>query len=140
MRPSPSIAPALPDDVDVYLVLLDDDGRLGRAWRETSEERTDRETVITDLVDGQYSDPARVVAFNTAERWSRDVSEELADEIARRCGMDGFDVPPSLEGFVDRARISTAGATAFAAEGARLAHVQIRVLPADQRQNRTHQP
>ena len=42
------------------------------------------------------------MAFNTAERWSRDLSEDIADEIARRCAMDGFDGPPFLEGFVDR--------------------------------------
>jgi hypothetical protein len=36
----PSIAPSSPDDVDVYLVLDDFDERLGRAWRETDEERT----------------------------------------------------------------------------------------------------
>ena len=102
MRRSPSIAPALPDDVDIYLVLDDFGERLGRAWREAGEERTGRRTVITDLVDGQYSDPARVVAFNTAEGWSRDVSEEVANEIAQRSAMDGFDIPPSLEGFVDR--------------------------------------
>jgi hypothetical protein len=74
MRRSPSIAPASPDDRDTYLVLDDFGERLGRAWRETGEERTDRETVISDLIDGQYSNPARVIAFNTAERWSRDVS------------------------------------------------------------------
>jgi hypothetical protein len=102
MPRSPSIAPVLPDDVDVYLVLDDLGERLGRAWRETTEERTNREIVVTDLIDGQYSEPARVVAFNTAEGWSRDVSEELADEIVRRCARDGFDVPPFLEGFVDR--------------------------------------
>jgi hypothetical protein len=67
MPRSPSIAPALPDDVGVYLVLDDFGERLGRAWRKTTEERTNRETVVTDLIDGQYSDPARVVAFNTAE-------------------------------------------------------------------------
>jgi len=66
MRPSPSIFPALPDDRDVYLVLDDFGERLGRAWRETDEERTDRATVFMDLIDGQYSNPARVVAFNTA--------------------------------------------------------------------------
>ena len=70
-------------------------------WPETDDE-DDRETLIRDLLDGQYGDPVRIVSFNTAEGWSRDVSEELADEIARRCGMDGFDVPPSLEAFVDR--------------------------------------
>ena len=102
MRRPPSIAPALPDDVNVYLVLDDFGGRLGRAWREIDEERSDRRTLLTDLIDGQYSDPARVVVFNTAEGWSRDVSQELADEVAERCAIDGFDIPPSLEGFVDR--------------------------------------
>lgn len=100
MRPSPSIAAALPDDVEVYLVLDDLGGRLGRVWRESDEERTDRKILITDLLDGQYKSPARVVAFNTAEGWSRDVSAELANEIADRSGVDGFDVPPSLQDFV----------------------------------------
>jgi hypothetical protein len=73
---------------------------LAAAWRETGEERADWQTVITDLLDGQYSDPIRIVAFNTAEGWSRDVSEEIADEIAQRCVIDGF-VPPFLERFVE---------------------------------------
>jgi hypothetical protein len=55
-------------------VLDDFGGRLGRAWRETDEEDTDRETLIRDLMDDQYSHPARIVAFNTAEGWSRDVT------------------------------------------------------------------
>jgi hypothetical protein len=100
MRSSPSIAPSPADDVDVYLVLDNFGQRLGRAWRETNEEHTDCRQILTDLIDGQYSDPARVVAFNTAEGWSRDVSAELADEIVDRCGQDGFDVPPCLQDFV----------------------------------------
>jgi hypothetical protein len=63
----PSIAPAPPDDVDVYLVLDDFGERLGRAWAETVEERTDRATVIADILEGQYAGPVRVVAFNTAQ-------------------------------------------------------------------------
>jgi len=43
MRPSPSIAPGI--DRDTYLV-LDDFGRIGRAWRETDVEETDYDTVI----------------------------------------------------------------------------------------------
>jgi hypothetical protein len=100
MRRSPSIVPDVADR-GIYLV-LDDFGRLGRSWREIDEERTDRETIITDLRAGQYSNPVLVIAINTAESWSRDVSEEMADEIARRCSMDGFDVPPFLQDFVDR--------------------------------------
>ncbi len=101
MPRSPSIVPDLADR-DVYLVLDDFGERLGRAWRETDEESADRHAVITDLVDGQYSNPVRVIAFNTAQGWSRDVSVEFADLIARRCVRDGLDVPPSLEQFVDR--------------------------------------
>jgi len=38
-------------------------------------------TVIRDISDGQYSNPVRVVAFNTAEGWSRDVTEDIAREM-----------------------------------------------------------
>jgi hypothetical protein len=54
MRASPSIATGLPDDVDVYLMLDDFGERLGHAWRETNDDRTDRETVIADLMDSLY--------------------------------------------------------------------------------------
>jgi hypothetical protein len=83
MRHSLSIVPD-PDDRDIYLVLDDFGGHLGRAWPEADEERTDRETVIIDLLDGQFSNPVRVVSFNTAKGWSRDVSEEIADELRQR--------------------------------------------------------
>ncbi len=48
MRNSPSIVPD-PDNRDIYLVLDDFAGHLGRAWPETDDERTDREIVITEL-------------------------------------------------------------------------------------------
>ena len=50
------------DDHDVYLV-LNDFGRLGRAWSETDEEGTHREALIRRLLDDQFSHPARIVAF-----------------------------------------------------------------------------
>ena len=55
------------------------------------------------MIDGQYANPARVVCFNTAEGWSRDASEDVADEIADRLAAEYRDrVPASLEGFLDR--------------------------------------
>jgi hypothetical protein len=57
------------NDQTVYLV-ASDFGQHGRAWAEADYETTDLETVIQDLLTGQYSNPIRVVAFNTAERWS----------------------------------------------------------------------
>ena len=52
-------------DRDVYLV-LDDFGRGFCAWRETNVEDTDLEAVINDLLQGQYSNPVRVIAFTPA--------------------------------------------------------------------------
>jgi len=82
MPRSPSI---VPEDTnrDVYLV-LDDFGRLGRAWRETDEAGADRATLVLNLLDGQYEEPVRIVAFNTAQGWSRDVTVDIADELRRR--------------------------------------------------------
>jgi hypothetical protein len=99
MPRSPSIVPQIADQ-DIYLVLDDFDGRLGRAWRETGEENTGRATLITDLLNGQYSNPARIVAFNTAEGWSRDVTEDIAQELRQRCGELG-EVPESFREFLD---------------------------------------
>jgi hypothetical protein len=96
---TPSIVPN--DDQAVYLV-LDDFGRHGRAWCETDIEATDLETVITYMLEGQYSNPVRVVGFNTADGWSRDVSEDVVDEIRNRCDRQGEDVPAHLEGFLER--------------------------------------
>lgn len=61
---SPTLAPSL--DVTVYLV-LDDFGKIGRAYREADEEASDVETVIKGMLSGQYTKPMRVVAFNTAK-------------------------------------------------------------------------
>jgi hypothetical protein len=98
MRRSPSIVPE-DGDCDVYLVLNDFGDRLGRAWPEVDEERTDRGTVIRELLEGQYSNPVRIVAFNIADGWSRDVSDEIAYELNRRIDDK---TPPSLEDFLDR--------------------------------------
>ena len=77
---TPSLAPK-GDDPTVYLV-VDDFGRNGRIFREADIEATDLDTVVADLLDGQYKNPLRVVALNTAEGWSQDVSSEIAQELA----------------------------------------------------------
>src|SRR4051794_15129433 len=87
--------------VDTYLVLDDFGGRLGRAWRETEEASANsREVLICDLVDGQYNNPTRIVAFNTAEGWSRDVTKDIADEVRRRL-VEYDKVPASVREFVE---------------------------------------
>jgi len=79
---TPSIVPHATER-DVYLVLEDFGPHLGRAWRETDAERADRDSLLRDLVAGEFR-PVRIVAFNAAEGWSRDVTVEIADELRRR--------------------------------------------------------
>jgi len=54
-------------------------------------------------LDDQYSRPRRIVAFNTAEGWSRDVTVDVADELRRRFA-EYDDVPASVEEFLEVAR------------------------------------
>lgn len=98
---TPSIVAGGADDETVYLV-KDDLGRLGAVWREADAETTDLETVITDLLTGQYSNSIRVIAFNTVERCWEDISEDIARKIRRRCDLQLTDVPSGLQDFVER--------------------------------------
>jgi hypothetical protein len=97
---TPSIVPNEHDQT-VYIV-LDDFGRNGRAYRETDVEGADLETTVMGLLEGQFSNPVRVVAFNTVEHWSQDVSEDIAQELRSRCDLQLRDVPFFLQEFVDR--------------------------------------
>jgi hypothetical protein len=63
-------------DQTVYLV-VDRFGGLGSVYREAEVEATDIETIITDLLSGQFNDPICVVAFNTLRHWSEDVSDSI---------------------------------------------------------------
>jgi hypothetical protein len=112
---SPSIIPGF--NADVYLV-LDDFGQLGRAYREVDEDKADRETVIRWLIEGQYQNPVRIVAFNTAEGWARDVTVEIAQEIRDKADRSGEELSPGLRNFIeselDRAkRLINADTTKF---------------------------
>ena len=97
---TPSIVPG-DHDQTVYLV-ADDFGKIGRTWREADYDATDLETVIQDLLSGEYRNPIRVVAFNTSERWSEDVSEDVAFELRRRRDLQMREVPSALSDFVER--------------------------------------
>ena len=99
MRCSPPISPAQPDDVDVYLLLDDFGGRLGRAWRETNEGETDRATLIRYLLEGQYNCPVLIVAFNLAEGRARDVTEDIANELLKLCA-ERDEVPQAIADFI----------------------------------------
>jgi hypothetical protein len=96
---TPSLVPYGADQT-VYLV-IDRFAGLGAVYRETEVERADIETVIADLMSGQFNNPIRVVAFNTLEHWSLDVSRDIALEIQTRGDIEGEDVPEPIRDFVD---------------------------------------
>ena len=76
--------------------------RPGRVWRDADFEATDFEIVFIDLLEGQYKNPIGIFCFNPAEGWSRDVSEDVARELRRRCDLQLRDVPSSIQDFVER--------------------------------------
>ena len=72
----------------------------GTVYRETEIEKADIETIVGDLLSGQYNSPVRIVAFNTLEHWSEDVSSDIAAEIQATLRYDGVPVPEHLTDFV----------------------------------------
>ena len=94
----PSWTPGMvPYGADQTIYLVVDTGMRGS---EIEVERTDLETVISDLISGRFNDPIRVVAFNTLEHWARDVSGDIASEIKARFDIDGDEMPEHIRDFV----------------------------------------
>ncbi len=107
-----SLAPEF--DVTVHIV-LDDFGKAGRAYRETAEEAANLDSVVDDLLTGQFNNPVRVIAFNTSESWSRDVSEDVARELLRRATKEDRPLAASrrfVELYLGEAEVLRAGIVA----------------------------
>ena len=99
MRTDPSIVPGSPED---FYIVINRYGRHGVAFAETEVGRANYETTIADLIAGQHSDPLGVIMFNPETNRSEDVSQTVTQEILRRLGLEGRDVPLELEDFIDR--------------------------------------
>jgi hypothetical protein len=96
---TPSIIPGQDHDVCLVIETL---GKLGLIYCESDVETANVENVVQDLLDGQYSNPVRVICFNVAEGWSFDISADVAAELRRRCDLQIRDVPSSIQDFVER--------------------------------------
>ena len=97
---NPSLVPDLPH-AEIYLV-LDDFGKLGRAYREADPDTADRGTVVQNLVRGEYNGPISVIVFNLAEGWVRDVSEDVARDAVEAARLNFERLPDSAQKFVER--------------------------------------
>jgi hypothetical protein len=96
---TPPLAPKLTDNVTIHIV-LNDFGELGRAFVETDESEADEWTIVSKIISGEYSNPVRVVAFNLAEGWSRDVTEDIAGDLLDQEAREG-DLSEPAKKFVE---------------------------------------
>ena len=100
MRTKIPLAPGEPD-VAVYIV-VNDFGPLGRAYVETDEADADEAPIVENILSGQYSCPLRVVAFNTAEGWACDVTEDIARAVlVKACSEDRL-IGKAAQEFLER--------------------------------------
>ncbi|MGB8827330.1 MAG: hypothetical protein WCD25_28755 [Pseudolabrys sp.] len=76
--------------------------RLGRAYAETGDDEADEKTTIENILSGQYSHPIRVVAFNTAESWARDVTEDIAQAVLSKAQHEYRSISIAAQEFLVR--------------------------------------
>jgi hypothetical protein len=102
MRNQTPLAPGGPGfDVAVHVV-LNDFGPLGRAYVESDEAEADEATIIKNILTGQYSHPVRVVVFNTAEGWARDVTEDIAQAVLTKAQREHRSIGITTQEFLVR--------------------------------------
>jgi len=83
---TPSIVPK-GDDQNVYLV-VDHLGRMAGSIGKPTPRPPIWKSSSSTCLRGNTKGPVRVVAFNTLEHWSEDVSKDLAREIQTRCDIE----------------------------------------------------
>ena len=102
MRNQTPLVPGQPAfDVTVHIV-LNDFGPLGRAYVEVDEAGADEATVVENILSGQYSHPVRVIAFNTAECWARDVTEDIAQAVLSKAQDERRSISITAQEFLVR--------------------------------------
>lgn len=85
-------------DAELHLVLCDF-GRCGQAIVETDPQAADRDTIIDNLVSGQYRRPLRVLAMRVGGE-CRDVSSEIAFAVVKAAAAAGETLPADTRDFV----------------------------------------
>jgi hypothetical protein len=93
-------SPRLPNHGDTVDLVLGGFWTFGQADPETDPRQTDRQTVLANLLSGQDQRPLRIVAFNIAEGWARDVTGEIAQEVL---ALADRDLSPAVRDVVERA-------------------------------------
>lgn len=104
MPATASALSAVPYGADETLYVVVDNRR--HAGGETRFERADLQTIIDEFMAGRFFDPIRVLAFNTLEHWSKDLSRDVAMEVQARCDIDSMPIPDHVRDFLDTHRLA----------------------------------
>ena len=98
-----NLTPLVPDKTDGTVhIVLNDFGDLGHAYTETDEAEADEATIVENILSGQYSHPLRVIAFNTTEGWSRDVTEDIAVAVVSKALREHRSIAKAAQEFLER--------------------------------------
>jgi hypothetical protein len=101
LSPNP-MPPLVPDHDFAVHIVLDDFGKAGLIYREAASQDTTRAAVIDDIMGDRYYRPSRIIAFNTAEGWARDVTEDVAREILDKAAREDMELGAMARAFVER--------------------------------------
>jgi hypothetical protein len=96
-----SIVPSASANFRTVYQVLDHLGQHGHVWIEIGDEDANEETIIQWIVEGQFSHPLRVIAFNTDEGWARDVTRDIAWKLLE-LNRNGTDLGAAAREFVER--------------------------------------
>jgi hypothetical protein len=104
-----SIVPNTGNEHTTYL-LMDEIGEYGNVWREMSEGEANEATIVKWMIDGEINRPVKIVAFNTEEGWSRDITHDVASKLLE-LNQNGVALGAAAREFV--VRITRRPTTAF---------------------------
>jgi len=71
----------VPEAGHVTYLLLDELQNYGPVWREMSADEANETTIVQWIIEGQIERPLKIVAFNTEDGWSRDVTRGIATKL-----------------------------------------------------------
>lgn len=92
----------VPDSEHTTYLLLDEmTNQRASIWPEITADDANEATIVQWIIEGQFSRPIKIVAFNTEGGWSRDVTQEIATKLLD-LNQEGVALGAAAREFVER--------------------------------------
>ncbi len=82
-------------------VVVEHSGKVSRVYHENEFQPSTFQSVVQSFLLGRYTEPIRVMAFNKARRYWRDISKDIAEVVLRSALRKGQQVPEATRGFIE---------------------------------------